>query len=41
MGKRGYFIVSSENVTDDIIAEHIKNQDEIERRKDDNFLVGF
>ena len=38
---RGYFAVSSGNVTDDIIAEYIKNQDEIERRKDDNFSVGF
>ena len=38
---RGYFAVSSGNVTDDVIAEYIKNQDEIERRKDDNFSVGF
>ena len=39
---RGYFAVSSGNVTDDVIAEYIKNQDEIERRKkSDNFLVGF
>ena len=38
---RGYFAVSSGNVTDNIIAEYIKNQDEIERRKDDNFSVGF
>ena len=38
---RGYFAVSSGNVTDDIIAEYIKNQDAIERRKDDNFSVGF
>ena len=38
---RGYFAVSSGNVTDDIIAEYIKNQDEIERWKDDNFSVGF
>jgi putative transposase len=38
---RGYFAVSSGNVTDDIIAEYIKNQDEIEHRKDDNFSVGF
>ena len=41
MGK-GYFAVSSGNVTDDVIAEYIKNQDEIERRaKNDNFTVGF
>ena len=39
---RGYFAVSSGNVTDDVIAEYIKNQDEIERRKkSDNFTVGF
>ena len=39
---RGYFAVSSGNVTDDVIAEYIKNQDEIERRKkSDNFSVGF
>ena len=38
---RGYFAVSSGNVTDDVIAEYIKNQDEIECRKDDNFSVGF
>ena len=39
---RGYFCVSSGNVTDDIIAEYIKNQDEVERRKkSDNFTVGF
>jgi putative transposase len=39
---RGYFAVSSGNVTDDIIAEYIKNQDEVERRKkSDNFTVGF
>ena len=39
---RGYFAVSTGNVTDEIIAEYIKNQDEIERRKNcDNFQVGF
>lgn len=39
---RGYFAVSTGNVTDEIIAEYIKNQDEIERRKSsDNFQVGF
>ena len=39
---RGYFAVSSGNVTNDVIAEYIKNQDEIERRaKNDNFTVGF
>jgi putative transposase len=39
---RGYFAVSTGNVTDDIIAQYIQNQDEIERRKtSDNFQVGF
>ena len=39
---RGYFSVSTGNVTDDIIAEYIKNQDEVERpKKSDNFQVGF
>ena len=39
---RGYFAVSTGNVTDEVIAEYIKNQDEIERRKSsDNFQVGF
>ena len=39
---RGYFAVSTGNVTDDISAEYIKNQDEVERRKkSDNFQVGF
>ena len=39
---RGYFAVTTGNVTDQIIAEYIKNQDEIERRKrSDNFQVGF
>jgi putative transposase len=39
---RGYFAVSTGNVTDEIIAEYIKNQDEIERRKtSDNFQAGF
>ena len=39
---RGYFAVSTGNVTDEIIAEYIRNQDEIERRKkSDNFQVGF
>ena len=39
---RGYFVASTGNITDEIIAEYIKNQDEIERRKkSDNFQVGF
>jgi len=36
---RGYFVASSGNVTDDIIAEYIKNQDKIENIKTDNFSV--
>ncbi len=39
---RGYFAASTGTVTDEIIAEYIKNQDELESRKtSDNFLVGF
>ena len=39
---RGYFAVMTGNVTDQVIAEYIKNQDEIERRKrSDNFQVDF
>jgi putative transposase len=39
---RGYFAVSTGNVTDEVIAEYIKNQDEVERRKSsDNFIVCF
>ena len=39
---RGYFAVSTGNVTDEIIAEYIERQDEVERRrKSDNFQVGF
>lgn len=37
---RGYFVASSGNVTDEIIAEYIKNQDIEERRKADNFEIG-
>ena len=39
---RGYFAVSTGNVTDEIISEYIERQDEVERRrKSDNFQVGF
>lgn len=38
---RGYFAVSTGHVTEDIIAEYIQNQDEIERLRSDNFQVGF
>ena len=37
---RGYFVASSGNVTDEVIAEYIKNQDLEERRKNDNFEIG-
>ena len=36
---RGYFVASSGNITDEIIAEYIKNQDLEERKNTDNFLV--
>lgn len=39
---RGYFVVSSGNVTDEVIAAYIRDQDEVEsRRRSDNFIVGF
>lgn len=36
---RGYFVASSGNVTDEIIAEYIKNQDLEERKNSDNFDI--
>ena len=36
---RGYFVASSGNVTDEIIAEYIKNQDIEENMKGDNFNI--
>lgn len=36
---RGYFVASSGNVTDEIIAEYIRNQDLEERKNSDNFDV--
>lgn len=36
---RGYFVASSGNVTDEIIAEYIRNQDKEERKKNDNFEI--
>ncbi len=35
---RGYFVASSGNVTDEVIAEYIRNQD-LEAAKEDNFEV--
>jgi len=36
---RGYFVASSGNVTDEVIAEYIKNQDIAENMKSDNFNI--
>jgi putative transposase len=36
---RGYFVESSGNVTDEVIAEYIKNQDIEENMKSDNFRI--
>ena len=40
MWARGYFVASSGNVTDEIIAEYIRCQDTIEHTNNDNFNVG-
>ena len=37
---RGYFVASSGNVTDEVIAEYIKHQDIAENMKSDNFGIG-
>jgi putative transposase len=37
---RGYFVASSGNVTDEVIAEYIKTQDISENQKVDNFNIG-
>jgi putative transposase len=36
---RGYFVASTGNVTDEIIAEYIQNQDIEERANKDNFSI--
>lgn len=36
---RGYFVASSGTVTDEVIAEYIRNQDIEERQKGDNFGI--
>jgi putative transposase len=36
---RGYFVASTGNVTDEIIAEYIQNQDLEERKQEDNFSI--
>ena len=40
MWARGYFVASSGNVTDEIIAEYIRCQDIVEHTNNDNFNVG-
>ena len=37
---RGYFVASSGNVTDEVIAQYIELQDVAERACDDDFTVG-
>ena len=36
---RGYFVASSGNVTDEVIAQYIKDQDLEEKTKTDNFTI--
>ena len=36
---RGYFVASTGNITDEIIAEYIQNQDLEETRRSDNFSI--
>lgn len=36
---RGYFVASSGNVTDEVVAEYIKTQDIAEHQKGDNFTI--
>lgn len=36
---RGYFVASSGNITDEVIAEYITNQDIAEHQKTDNFQI--
>ena len=37
---RGYFVASSDNVTDEVISEYIELQDLAERARDDDFTIG-
>ena len=37
---RGYFVASSGNVTDEVIAQYIEMQDKMERARDDDFSIG-
>ena len=36
----GYFVASSGNVTDEVIARYIEMQDKMERARDDDFSIG-
>jgi putative transposase len=36
---RGYYAVSSGNITDEMIMEYIKNQDEDQEKRGDNFTI--
>ena len=36
---RGYFVSTSGNITDEVILEYIKNQDEGNEKKDEDFTV--
>jgi len=36
---RGYFVASSGNVTDEVIAQYIKDQDLEEKTRTDNFTI--
>jgi len=36
---RGYFVASSGNVTDDVIAQYIEMQDKMEQARDDDFSI--
>jgi transposase len=40
MGSRGYFVASSGNVTDEVIAQYIEMQDKMERARYDDFSIG-
>ena len=37
---RGYFVATTGNVTDEIIAQYIERQDLAERTRDDDFQIG-
>ena len=36
---RGYFVATSGNVTDEVIAHYIEHQEELERARDDDFRL--